>query len=135
MHQLIGLIEKTLNSNTDIKDLTDYRIHPQHIATIEDQTFPCITLQVMNPSPAGGKLSKISVMDIEIRTHAETLKQSSQIYNYCKTSLSAQRLTDDNFILVTGELADIPFNITDPDTEPITYNCWTNFSVYARRKD
>lgn len=142
LHQFLQVLIKALTDNATVKGYVGMNIYPKHISQMydidkENKTkvdFPCITLIVENPQPAGGKLKEISTATVEIKTHAEVQKTANQIYDAAKEVLFSKRLSDTNYYVTTGELPDLPYTMSDPDSEPKTYNAYAYFDITAIRR-
>lgn len=142
-HKFIQVLIDSLTGNAAVKALVGFEVRAGHISEFYDAdaknktkvTFPCITLVVTNTQPIGGKLKECSTATVEIKAHALTQKQANEIYDAAKEVLFSKRLSNDNFNVITGELPDLPNEMTDPDSLPaITYNAYAYFDCYAQRK-
>lgn len=134
IHLLFQLLIDTLVSDDTVKGYVDNRIYPMRIAEVRNPTYPCITMNVIQPDSVGGSIQKVSKMYLELRTHAVTQKDASKIYSAAQDKLHCKRIANTNYYLVTREVSDTPRVIIDPDSEPITYNAYSNFRIFATRR-
>jgi len=134
LHKLFQIFINELESDSTVKGYVKDRVYPQRIAEIRSVEFPCITFYIVMPVRVGGALSTESRFMFEIRTHAETLKEAAQIYSAMKSALAIKNFRNTNYHIVTGGMPDTPRHTIDPDSEPITYNCYCTFEVFALRR-
>ena len=133
-HKLLGLIRNTLVAGSTVRSYIDTRVYPSRISEIRNPKFPCVTIYVSNAVAPIECVEQSTFTNVEIRAHTQTQKQANEIYDAVRTLIRKKQLSDTNYYMVTGNMPEIPFTMTDPDSEPVTYNSFSNIVVYSQKR-
>ena len=132
--QILQLIRKSISEESIIYSYVGSRVYPQHLATVKDPEFPCVTLYFSGgKSPGCIKVNARDMVYIKVCSD-KNYKECYAIYDAIYMNvLHNKRLSDDNYHLVCREIRR-PRPYLDNKGDPIIYNVEAHYEVFSQRR-
>src|SRR4030042_3639195 len=134
IHQILQLLRKSMTEESAIYSYIESRVYPQHLATVKEPVFPCVTLYFKGGNSEGCiKESARDTVFIKVCSD-KSYKECYEIYDAIYMNvLHNQRLSDANYHLLCREVMR-PRPYIDNKGEPVIYNIEAHYEVFSQRR-
>jgi len=134
IHEILQIIRKAISEDEGIYSLTEGRVYPEHLATVRNPEFPCVTLYFKG-GVSSGPIKESAKDSVHIKVCSrKDYKECYLIYDSIYMNvLHNKRLTDGNYHIVCRERMR-PRAYIDKKGSPPLYYVEARFEVFSQRR-
>jgi len=134
IHQILQIVRKGIIGDSTVFSYTGSRIYPEHLATVKNPEYPCITLYFKG-GESPGCIKENAKDNVYIKVCSDkSYRECYEIYDPIYMNiLHNKRLSDGNYHIICREIMR-PRPYIDKKCEPVIYFIEVHYEVFSQRR-